>query len=82
MKESYIEGLAIHDDLESCGGVQEDTIEALTEALTGRVVSREIRQFEVPRLLSYAKGYTSIRANAREWKTSRGRRPLAGKETP
>lgn len=41
MKEPYIEGLATHDDPESCGGAREGAAEALTGAHAGRVLSRE-----------------------------------------
>jgi hypothetical protein len=41
MKESYVEGLAGHNGPESCGGVREDAIEALTGVRAGRVFSRE-----------------------------------------
>jgi len=46
MKESYVEGLANHDDPESCAGPREGVGEALTGAHTGRVLSRENRQFQ------------------------------------
>jgi hypothetical protein len=42
MKESYGEGLATHAGPESCGVVREGSAEALTGALAGRVLSREI----------------------------------------
>jgi hypothetical protein len=41
MKESYGEGVATHTDLESCGAVCKDRVEALTGARAGRVCSRE-----------------------------------------
>lgn len=41
MKESYVEGLAIHNGPESCGDAREDVAEALTGVRTGRVLSRE-----------------------------------------
>ena len=46
MKESYVEGLATHDDPESYVGVREDAGEALTGARAGRVLSREINSSE------------------------------------
>jgi len=46
MKESYVEGLANHDDPESCAGTREGAGEALTGAHTGRVLSRENRCFQ------------------------------------
>jgi hypothetical protein len=42
MKESYGEGLATHADPESCVAVREDGDEALTGALAGQALSREI----------------------------------------
>ena len=41
MKESYVEGLATHDGLESCGVLREGKAAALTGVGTGRVLSRE-----------------------------------------
>jgi hypothetical protein len=38
MRELYIEGVAIHDDPESCVGVCEDAGEALTGARAGRAI--------------------------------------------
>jgi hypothetical protein len=50
MQEPYIEGLATHDDLESCAGGARDEPkaagEALTEACAGRATSREITSLE------------------------------------
>ena len=42
MKEPYVEGVANHDDPESCVGAREGAGEALTGAHAGRVLSREI----------------------------------------
>ena len=42
MKVSYVEGIANHNGLESCGAAREGGVEALTEVHTGRVLSREI----------------------------------------
>ena len=52
MKEPYIEGIANHDDPESCAGVRKGPDEALTGARMGGVWSREIGQSGVPRSLS------------------------------
>jgi len=41
MKESYGEGVATHADPESCGAAREGSVEALTGARAGRVLSRE-----------------------------------------
>jgi len=38
MKELYIEGVATHDDPESCGGARKDAGEALTGAHVGRAI--------------------------------------------
>ena len=56
MKESHIEGLAIHDDPESCAGSRKAEREVLTGAHTGSVLSREIRLSRAPTLLSEAEG--------------------------
>ena len=42
MEESHVEGVATHDDPESCTDVREDAGEALTGARSGRVLSREM----------------------------------------
>lgn len=44
MKESYVKGLANHDDPESCGGARKGDGEALTGEGAGRVLSRERHQ--------------------------------------
>jgi len=41
MKESYVKGLANHNDPESCGGARKSDGEALTGASAGRALSRE-----------------------------------------
>lgn len=41
MEESYREGIASHSGPESCGGAREGTVEALTGAWMGQVLSRE-----------------------------------------
>ena len=56
MKESHIEGVAIHDDPESCAGSRKAEREVLTGAHTGSVLSREIRLSGAPTLLSEAEG--------------------------
>lgn len=42
MKVSYVEGLANHNGLKSCGAAREGGDEALAEGRTGRVLNREI----------------------------------------
>lgn len=46
MKELYIEGVATHDDPESCAGFRKGTGEALTGAHAGRAI--EPRKHQVP----------------------------------
>jgi hypothetical protein len=58
MKEPHIEGVAIHDDPESCVSSREGRGEALTGARTGAVLSRENRQSGTPTQLCYAEGKT------------------------
>jgi hypothetical protein len=77
MKEPHIEGVATHDDPESCAVVRKDGGEALTGAHMGWVLSREIKGFGVPTLSSEAEGHMSIGASASRWATLRGRRPHA-----
>lgn len=81
MQESYIEGVANHDDPESCVGSREAVGEALTGARAGRVLSREIKVSGVPTLLTEAEGHMHDTATARCHATPRGRRPLARTET-
>lgn len=48
-KKSHAEGLATRGDPESCGHTREGVTEALTGALAGRPLSREITpKFQVP----------------------------------
>ena len=61
MKESYIEGVAIHDDPESCACSRKAGREVLTGAHTGSVLSREIRLSGALTLLSEAEGETRQR---------------------
>ena len=77
MEKPYVEGVATHDGPESCVGARKGDGEALTGVRTGRVLSREIRQFGVPTLLTEAEGNTTGAVIARRWATPRGRRPLA-----
>ncbi len=50
MKEPYVEGVATHDDPESCVVVRKGGGEALTGVRAGEVLSREIIGFGVPTL--------------------------------
>lgn len=60
MKEPHIEGVATHDDPESCANAREGRSEALTGARTGSVLSRENKQSGTPTHLLYAEGNTSL----------------------
>lgn len=81
MQESYIEGVANHDDPESCVGSREAADEALTGARTGRLLSREIKDFGMPTPLTEAEGNTQVTVIARCLGIPRGRRTLARTET-
>ena len=77
MKELYIEGVANHDDPESCAGTREVQVKHRTGARAGRVLSREIRYSRAPTLLSEAEGNTHRTESARRGAALRGRRPRA-----
>ncbi|MEX6430907.1 MULTISPECIES: hypothetical protein [Ferrimicrobium] len=55
-RRSNIEGVAIHDGPESCVGVREGDGEALTGGVQAGLLSREIKEFGVPTLLTEAEG--------------------------
>jgi len=81
MREPYIEGVANHDDPESCAGVREGTCEARIGARTGRVLSREITEFREPTSSQGAEGNTTRTVSARCGASLRGLRPLACAES-
>ncbi len=56
METSYIEGLAIHGDLESCVGAREDAGEALTEEDVGRVIEPRNQLSGVPTPSQWSEG--------------------------
>lgn len=76
MKEPYIEGLANHDDPESCVGIRKGVVEALTGERIGEVLSREINS-GVPTFLCEGEGHIETDAMASPSRTPRGRRPSA-----
>ncbi len=80
MKEPYIKESAIHDDPESCMVRRKAGREALTGARTGAVLSRVIRSFGTPTLLSEAEGNIGRIVTARYGMVPRGRRPAARTE--
>lgn len=55
MRESHIEGVATHDDPESCVADRKVWGEALTGVCAGTVLSREINHFGVLTLLTERK---------------------------
>jgi RNA-directed DNA polymerase len=59
MKAPHIEGVATHDDPESCVSIREDGGEAVTGAHAGPVWSRENKQSGAPTPLSEAEGNTT-----------------------
>ena len=77
MKEPHIEGVATHDDPESCVDDREAGGEALAGARMGSVLSRENRQSGAPTPLSEAEGNTHRTENARHGAALRGRWPGA-----
>jgi len=81
MKEPYIEGVATHDDPESCAAVRKDVGEALTGARAGWVLSREISVSKAPRRFTYAEGNMRERDSASARAALRGRRPHARVES-
>ena len=69
MKTSYIEGVAVHDGLESCVGTREGAGEALTEEGVGRVI--EPRNHRV-------RGADAVYASGRQHRQQRYRELLGG----
>ena len=59
MKASHRKGVATHPDPESCVASRKATIEALTGAHVGRVLSCEIIAIGVPTSFSKAEGHTA-----------------------
>ena len=76
-RNSHIEGLATHDDPESCGHSREGVSEALTGAHAGRVLSREIEIVPGAESVFKVEGNTGRSATREERQTWRGRRPRA-----
>ena len=82
MKESHRKGVAIHPDPESCMASRKATIEALTGAHAGRVLSCEIIATGVPTPFSKAEGHTGGGVIASPRQTLRSLRPQACMDTP
>ena len=77
METSYIEGLAIHGDLESCVGAREDAGEALTEEDVGRVIEPRNQLSGVPTPSQWPEGNIAGRVIASCQRTPRGQRACA-----
>lgn len=69
MKVRHRKGIANHPGPESCGGVREGVVEALTGESAGQPLSREIRATGAPTLLSEAEGHI-VEGATREPSTS------------
>ena len=82
MRVSYGEGLASHTDPESCGGIREDAIEALTGVRAGWVLSLENVFIRSADGLRPSEGNTGRIASARFAWAPRGLRPQARTQTP
>ena len=65
MKELHIEGVATHDDPESCVGARKDLGEALTGARAGRAIEPRNEQIGAPTRLDSTEGNT-VRGVTRE----------------
>src|SRR5664280_2842816 len=82
LRTSYIEGVAIHDDLESCVGAREDAGEALTEGDVGWVIEPRNHLFGVPTPSQWSEGNIAGRVIASCQRTPRGQRACACVESP
>ena len=69
MRELYIEGVAIHDDPESCAGVREDVGEALIGARAGRAIEPRNKR---------VRGADTVVVCGRQHRWRRYREPAAG----
>jgi hypothetical protein len=75
MQEPDVEGVATHDDRESCSGGRDGAVEALTGARTGRVSSRVIMRIPSADTVIEVEGNTST-------PTTRGAADRARSKTP
>lgn len=58
MRESHVEGVATHDDPESCIGAREDAGEAWDRGTYGPSIEPRNQHYGAPTLLSEAEGHT------------------------
>jgi hypothetical protein len=82
MKESYVEGVATHDDPEPCIVAREGAGEAWDRGTCGLGMEPRNCYFRAPTLLSEAEGTTDRGTRASSGTALRGRRPLACVDTP
>lgn len=82
MKALYIEGVATHDDPESCVGVREGAGKALTGVHVGRAIEPRNDFIRGADVFSVAEGNTASSVIASCWWTPRGRRTCACVESP
>lgn len=75
MKVRHIEGVANHDDPESCAGLREGVGEALTGVRTGWPLSRERKLVPDADTVPSVESNTDGRVTASAWTVRRGRRP-------
>ena len=80
MRESHVEGLANHDDPESCAAVGDCRDEVLTGARAGRALEPRNQTFRVPTSSREAEGNTGRTVSARCVTTRRGHRTWARTE--
>jgi hypothetical protein len=74
MKELYIEGVATHDDPESCAGARKGAGEALTGACAGRAMEPRKTPVWGADVVAKTEGDTAGSAMASCWTAPRGRR--------
>ncbi|SRR6266446_2830260 len=76
MKESYVKGLANHNDPESCGGARKSGGEALTGEGAGRVLSRErYRTRDADPVRTRGKLQPTVRVGEACWYPARSKTP-------
>jgi hypothetical protein len=80
MRESYVEGVANHDDPEPCIVAREGAGEAWDRGTFGPGIEPRNQSFRAPTLLADAEGHTHRTENARRGAALRGRRPRARTE--
>lgn len=75
MQVHYDEGVATHIGPESCGGIREDVVEALTGERIGQPLSRESTIFPEAHVFETTEGNMEERAIASAFPLRRGLRP-------